>query len=141
MQIITFLGIGLFLAACSGSDSDGSEPCSGAHRSGTYVAHFTERAHGNCGPIADQVVQISTGPNLPPGCAFDATDTGSVDQCTLTRAYTCPLDGAPGTISIVGVSKEEDGGARFVGTETARVYDGSGALVCSSTYDVVWARQ
>jgi hypothetical protein len=129
------------LVGCSGGDDDKPVPCSGAHRNGTYLAHFTERPHGNCGPIADQIVQISPGPNLPPGCAFDQTDTGSVDQCSLTRAYTCPLDGAPGTISIVGISKEQNGGASFVGTETAKVYDGNGALVCTSTYAVEWTRQ
>ena len=131
----------LLSVACSGAD-DSEASCSSAHRSGTYVAHFTERPAGTCGAITDQVVQLSPGEaSLPAGCAFDAPDSVSSDECGLTRQYSCPLDGAPGTVSVVAFSKERDGGRSFTGTLTAKMYDGTGALACASTYDVTWSRQ
>jgi hypothetical protein len=142
MKSAILAGMVLFSIGCSGGDDAKPVPCSGAHRTGTFIAHFVERAGGTCGHITDTVTKLdSTSGQLAPGCMFDDTDTGSVDQCSLTRAITCPLDGVPGTVSLVAVSTEHDGGKSFTGTTTSRIYDGNGTLQCVSTYDVTWTRQ
>ena len=113
-----------------------------SHRVGTYIQSFAERDGGSCGAIGDQVIVIGdNGGALPDGCAFDGDDITSADECKLTRRYTCPLDGAPGTASFVAVSVEQAGGRKLTGTVTATMYDGGGALVCKSTYDVSAERQ
>jgi hypothetical protein len=133
----------LSLTACSGADKDAAEDCAGTHRNGTYLQSFRERSGGTCGAVSDQVIAFDSrnSGTLGDGCAFDADDTVSADQCKLTRSYTCPLDGAPGTVSIVAITTEHDGGAKVTGTFTSRIHDGDGALVCASTYDVSYVRQ
>jgi hypothetical protein len=125
----------------SGGDVSPTEGCDLAHRTGTYVQSFTERAGGNCGPLPDQVGVIEDALALPVGCTLDKPDKASADQCDLTRAFTCPLDGAPGTVSTVAFTSESDGGATLAGLFTLRIYDGDGALVCLGTYDLVATRQ
>lgn len=134
LNLVVLLSLGT--GACS--DDAGAVDCSKAHRSGTFLAKFTEREGGSCGPIPETVARLDAD-TLLEGCELDAPDDWSADECTLTRSYTCPLDGAPGSASFVAVSHESADG--FEGTSTARVYDTAGALVCTSTYDVTWTRQ
>ena len=141
MPRLPILAVVLISTACSGGDDKPDVPCSGAHRTGTYIAHFVERAGGTCGPITDAVTKLDNSGALPPGCSFDDADTGSADRCTLTRSITCPLDGVPGTVSLVAVSTEHDGGKTFTGTTTSRIKDADGRLQCVSTYDCTWSRQ
>jgi hypothetical protein len=132
--------MGVLLAACSGS-GDEPESCSLAHRKGTYVVHYDERANGSCGAISDQIAEITTGGGVPPGCGYDADDKPSADECDLTRKYTCPLDGVPGTVSIVAITTERDGGDRFDGIATTTIRDSDGVIQCVSTYDVTYTRR
>ena len=129
-------GVVLLIAGCS---SDDAEPCSLAHRMGAYVQHFAERANGNCGEISDQIVELTTGGGVPPGCGYDADDKPSADECTLTRRYTCPLENG-GTVGIVAITTEHDGGETFDGVFTSTVRDQAGALACVSSYDVTYSR-
>ncbi len=126
-------------SACS-DGGDESEPCDLAHRRGTYVQSFDERSGGTCGAISDQIVEITTGGGVPPGCGYDADDKVSKDQCDLTRRYTCPLDGAPGTVSIVAITTEHDGGDRFTGIFTSTVRNEDGSIACVSSYDITYTR-
>lgn len=137
------LGILVLLsAACSGSDE--GEACDVAHRDGTYLQTFEERAGGTCGALADQVVVVdadamSSNTGVPLDCALDSPDELSADQCSITKVYTCAFDTQ--TISFVGITTERDGGKRLTGTVTATAFDLDGALVCRSTYDVAFVRQ
>jgi hypothetical protein len=142
MKTAALVGVVLSLAGCSSRD-DEPEPCSMLHRDGAYLQSYDERPGGTCGAVTDQVVVIDRNSlnTLPPGCAFDANDRVSKDECQLTRNYTCPLDGAPGTVSVIAVTKESDGGAKLSGLFTATMRDGDGAFVCASTYDIMAVRQ
>jgi len=139
MKSAALAGIVVLLAGCSGTDAP--EPCSLAHRRGTYVQHFDERPNGTCGAVSDQIVELTTGGGVPPGCRYDADDKPSFDECNLTRRYTCPLDGAPGTVSIVAVTTERDGGASFDGVFTSTIRDADGTIQCVSSYDVTYTRR
>lgn len=139
MKSAALAGVVVLLAGCSGGD-DAPVPCSLAHRKGTYIQHFAERSGGTCGAVSDQLVEITTGGGVPPGCAYDADDKPSADECNLTRRYTCQLDGAPGTVSIVAITTEHDGGAKFDGILTSTIRNADGVVSCVSSYDVTYKR-
>lgn len=138
MRSAALVGVVLLLAGCSSHHK--AVPCDLAHRKGTYIQHFAERSGGSCGAVSDQIVEITTGGGVAPGCRYDADDKPSLDQCDLTRRYTCPLDGAPGTVSIVAITTEHDGGAKFDGIFTSTIRDAAGAIQCVSSYDVTYTR-
>jgi len=142
MKAAVWVAVGLLLAACSGDDGDKAEPCSLSHRKGTYVQHLEERANGTCGPLSDQVVQLSGGElSLPTVCAYDVQDMVSDDKCKLTRQYTCPLDGQPGVANYTVITTERDGGATLSGPMTITIRDANGDPSCKSTYDMTLTRQ
>lgn len=140
MKKASLAGVVLLLTGCSGGN-DEPTPCSLAHRKGTYVVHYDERANGTCGAISDALVQLTTGSSVPPGCRYDAEDKPSRDECDLTRRYTCPLDGAPGEASYVAITTERDGGAKFDGIVTVTARDDGGAVICVSSYNVSFTRR
>ena len=134
------LGLVLLSVGCSGSDGEIS--CSTTDRAGAYVAHFTERANGSCGAIPDTVLRFSGGSGIGAGCRLDAPDVISRDQCTLERSATCPVAGTDQTLTIVASTREtESGGAKLAGVETVTAFDGTGAFLCTSTYDLSATRQ
>ena len=138
MRITLLSCVVLFAVGCSGSDDKPS--CDLAHRIGTYVAHFTERANGNCGPLTDQVVKIDNAAALPPGCTKDLADDASADRCRWDRNYTCVAkDGS--SVKIQATTTEHDSGKTLTGVETTTLFDADGNVLCTSAYDVVFDRQ
>lgn len=131
------LGLVVVLTACSGSDE---EPCDLSHRDGTYLAQYNNRS-GDCGALPDVVVRLDADAGPADGCSLDLPDDISADRCTLTRSFTCIVKQPDGTIQGVMVTHERDGGASFDGLYTLTIRDGSGAYVCSGTYDVIATRQ
>lgn len=135
------LGLGLLVCACGSSDD--AVQCSKTDRTGTYVAHFAERADGSCGAIPDTVLRFdgSSGA-LAAGCVLDAPDVWSSDQCKLDRSMSCAIAGTDQTLSIVASTHQLDSdGIKIAGVESVTAYDGNGAFVCASTYDLTATRQ
>jgi hypothetical protein len=96
---------------------------------------------GTCGPVPDGVTrQNPTLNSIGNGCALDADDDLSADKCSLSRSATCPTDDG-GTISLVGVVKEQDGGAKLTGLLTVTLRNEAGSAVCMGTYDATYTRQ
>lgn len=131
---------GVLAGGCSGSD--GSVQCAQTDRAGAYLAHYSERANGTCGAIPDTVLRFSGSTAASPGCAFDAPDSWSTDQCTLERSISCAIPGTNQTLTGVASTHEtESGGAKISGVETITIYDVNGAFLCTSTYDLTATRQ
>ena len=143
MPRLPILAVVLISTGCSGGD-DKPEPCSLAHRDGTYLQSFTEHPGGTCGPLQDQIVKLDASAGtamtgVPINCALDSADEVSSDQCKLTRAYTCM--NSTGSGSVVAISTEQDGGATITGTSTTTLFDLNGMVRCRSTYDIRFVRQ
>ncbi len=133
---------GLMACACSGSSDDDDFTCQQSDRIGRYLVQFQELS-GDCGAIPDQLATIDDPSALPVGCTFDAADGWSSDQCTLQRAYTCPLpDVGPNTfVTIDGSTAQQDEDGNVIsGTVESTIVDGT-LVLCRSTYKATWSRE
>lgn len=135
----TVVVIGVLLTACSGTDNEDTG-CELAHRSGTYLVHYTEHSNGDCGALPDEVARVDDALALAPGCTLDAADDVSADACQLSRSFTCA--GKDGSRLVVqSTTRERDGGATLTGVFSTQLLDSSGGYVCSSAYDLRYTRQ
>jgi len=132
---------------CSSStgatDTAGDEHCDPSNRNGIYAEHFVERSGGTCGPLPDVQVQLASDLPALTGCTFDAPDDVSADQCTVSRAFTCPAgNGVSDPYSVVSVTIDaRRDGSVFQETLQLVEYDDQGAVLCASTYDVTDTRR
>ena len=113
--------------------------CSLEDRTGTYLMSFNE-VSGGCGPIDPEIARLDgSGTDPGPGCTLEY-ERVSEDQCSLERATSCQSSGLD--IELEGVTNQEPGseGDLLTGTAEVDVYD-SGALVCSSIYQITARRQ
>ena len=133
-----FLLIGsLLAAACSNLDPGGGSGTSCATRSGTYLAHFVERAGGSCGALPDQLV----GDNAVDTMCTGKADTSS-DQCSSTIDVTCAgVTNQPYTEKGSGTWAAD--GTTGTAELTYVLYGdgGDSPATCTSTYDVTYTKQ
>lgn len=139
MQKMTLAMMVLLLGGCSGGDDEPA--CNVMHREGTYLMHATAKAGATCATPPDHITRFSASDAemAGEGCMYDEPNSWSADECSLTESTTCEL--SDGTLSLVGISHERDGGNKVTGTVSIQVHDVTGELVCSGTYDVTWTRQ
>lgn len=124
------------LACASTTTTTTSGPC--AQRRGTYSARYTVRS-GNCGEVSEQIATIDQQPTAPtPPC------TGSIDyspdNCEVTVEAVCPGRTPGVTVRTTGKARWNQDGSQGFAVEQTTITDGSGALMCSGTYDVTFSR-
>jgi hypothetical protein len=139
--LATAIAVTLGAVACGGGSDDASDggPC--AQRAGTYLSQFSERS-GNCGPIPEQLDTLTEQPTEPPA-PCQGTIAYSADNCEVTSFGVCPEEGlGPGWTSELDSAADWNSSATQ-GTALMQfvVKDGSGAIVCQSTYDVALSKQ
>jgi hypothetical protein len=132
----------LFVVATLCGCGEDELTCSQSDRDGTYLAETSERS-GTCGDAGSMLVQMDNGSEVvETGCTTDY-ERWSDGNCTNESSVTCesPAD----NIVVVGVgvvTQEDSGGESFSGIMTMTIYElSSGALLCTSTYDVTYTRQ
>jgi hypothetical protein len=128
----------LALPACGSGSSRGI--C--AQRSGTYRSKDTERS-GTCGDIPEQIVTIDSEPLVPPAPCTGGEIRYSDDNCDVTLVnVVCPEPGiGPGVTSTTNgkVTWSSDGSSGS-GVLTIVVRDGTGGILCQSSYNDVESR-
>lgn len=123
----------LLLLGCS-SSTHASGPC--GQRQGTYVLDYTERS-GDCGPVSEQIVNVTGAPTVPSSC--QGTATASADNCDVKTDYACP-DPSAGTDHFTGDVTWSPDGSSGSGIQEITIYSPSGAVACESDYDVTITR-
>ncbi len=128
----------LVVAACSSSSTSAPRPtsCDRNARAGIYRATLVEES-GNCGPVASQLVNLSSGPGVGgPGCTVTSEQWAEGD-CKLSREISCA--DAMGPVHIITVTRAETADASEIsGTESITL---SGPSGCNGTYSLDLVRQ
>ena len=149
------LGGACFVLSCGSPDGGGTGTtvgggpaggCDERDRIGTYLLTWDERT-GDCGPVDEGISRITgatsgTSPSGASQCQITDPPFLSDDRCTLTNSVACvTVDGL--VLEGLGVTTQQDSGSnRITGIFDVSIRDQStGALLCASTYDVVYVRQ
>jgi hypothetical protein len=140
MSIRTALCIGAFagVAGCSSpSSNSGSFTC--APIAGSYSVRFTTRS-GNCGDIPEQVINFDSSMTRMQAAQCTGSSSISPNKCDVSYDTTCPVPQTGGSIREEGAGHMAPGGSTITGTEQITLFDASGNIVCSGTYDLMYQR-
>jgi hypothetical protein len=127
----------LFLVVVGGCASEDRE-C--ADRSGTYQLRYFEQT-GGCGPIPDQVLTVDEMTTIDPACS--GRIVSSADNCEVTLVdFTCAEPGiGPGVTSTANAKVDwSTAGDQGDGVFNLVVRDGTGIVLCQSSYEVEYDR-
>jgi hypothetical protein len=130
--------VGLFLVAC-GSSQIQADRC--ATPGASYIMHFAEKAGGTCGPVPDQLMNVSSDGTI------DATPSpGSTYHCSSIDAHGCTLQkNNCAQTNTDGVTCTADSTVTFTadGSAASGLFSVScnGAGACSSVYSASLFRQ
>lgn len=149
MKLLGAVFAGLLAFGCGGSDKAPTPgvdfTCDASkERVGTYLMHMAERAGGDCGPVKDSLVRIGDGiasTSAGGQCVAVAPPTTSEGGCKIETTARCMQPDGTVTNTVGESVQDTADGSRMSGIADITVSDASGAILCSSTFDVTYTRQ
>lgn len=133
-----------FLIGCGSSDDDvksgtpltSYNPC--LTKGASYLIHM-QQVSGDCGNVADQVLNISSSGNLPQSTTNVVCDSSELDKCTIMNTNCTFQIDKDCSASYTSTMTIADDGASGSGFETITIKCNDGSW-CQSTYKVTATR-
>jgi hypothetical protein len=133
MKTIIVMCVSILGCAASSEDDPGCHP-----RVGSYVQSYAETS-GSCGPLSDDIVQISANPEPNPICEGEVWSATELN-CKTTGFTTCTLDDGRKITNRGTCRWNGDGSGGTCETQMMFIYP-DGSVACSSLYVTTFRRQ